>query len=85
MKPFEEITKELSSATTTIASVIPLIYTLKTHQNQKKIQEDTSEKFKLMVTKMVHNISDRFQDIWNNKIYTKATYLDPRYKLKFFY
>lgn len=84
LKPFEEITKELSSATATIASVIPLLYTLKNTLETEKIKEDTSENFKLMVTKMVHNISVRFQDIENNKIYTIATYLDPRYKLKFF-
>lgn len=84
LKPFEEITKELSSATATIASVIPLIYTLKNTLEIEKNKEDTSENFKLMVTKMVHDISVRFQDIENNKIYTIATYLDPRYKLKFF-
>nr|XP_022909104.1 zinc finger BED domain-containing protein 4-like [Onthophagus taurus] len=84
LKPFEEITKEFSSATATIASVIPLIYTLKNTLETEKIKEDTSENFKLMITKMVHNISVRFQDIENNKIYTIATYLDPRYKLKFF-
>nr|XP_026496974.1 zinc finger BED domain-containing protein 4-like [Vanessa tameamea] len=84
LKPFEEITKELSSATTTIASVIPLIYTLKNTLETEKNKEDTSENFKLIVTKMIHNISVRFQDIEHNKIYTIATYLDPRYKLKFF-
>ncbi|KAL0861646.1 hypothetical protein ABMA27_009140 [Loxostege sticticalis] len=84
LKPFEEITNELSSATATVASVIPLIYTLKNTLEAEKIKEDTSENFKLMVTKMIHNISGRFQDIENNKIYTIATYLDPRYKLKFF-
>lgn len=84
LKPFEEITKELSSAAATIASVIPLIYTLKNTLEIEKMKEDTSERFKLMVTKMIHNISVGFQDIWNNKIYTVATYLDPRYKLKFF-
>lgn len=84
LKPFEEITKELSNATATIASVIPLIYTLKNTLEAEKIKEDTSENFKLMVAKMIHNISGRFQDIENNKIYTIATYLDPRYKLKFF-
>ncbi|XP_071052451.1 zinc finger BED domain-containing protein 4-like [Onthophagus taurus] len=70
LKPFEEITKEFSSATATIASVIPLIYTLKNTLETEKIKEDTSENFKLMITKMVHNISVRFQDIENNKIYT---------------
>ena len=33
---------------------------------------------------MIQDISVRFQDIEINKIYTIATYLDPRYKLKFF-
>ncbi|CAG5029755.1 unnamed protein product [Parnassius apollo] len=33
---------------------------------------------------MIQDINVRFQDIENNKIYTIATYLDPRFKLKFF-
>ena len=37
-----------------------------------------------MIAKMIQDISVRFQDIEINKIYTIATYLDPRYKLKFF-
>ncbi|CAK1579976.1 unnamed protein product [Parnassius mnemosyne] len=84
LKPFEEITKELSSATATIASVIPLIYTLKNTLETEKSKEETSENFKLMITKMIQDINVRFQDIENNKIYTIATYLDPRFKLKFF-
>lgn len=82
--PFEEITKELSSATATIASVIPLIYTLKNTLEIEKNKEDTSENFQLMIAQMIQDINVRFQDIENNKIYTIATYLDPRYKLKFF-
>ena len=35
LKPFEEITKELSSANATIASVISFIYTLKTTLEKK--------------------------------------------------
>ncbi|XP_037292450.1 zinc finger BED domain-containing protein 4-like, partial [Manduca sexta] len=84
LMPFEEITKELSSATATIASVIPLIYTLKNTLETEKYKEDTSDNFKLMITKMIQDLNIRFQDIENNKIYTIATYLDPRYKLKFF-
>ncbi|CAK1603352.1 unnamed protein product [Parnassius mnemosyne] len=84
LKPFEEITKELSSATAIIASVIPLIYTLKNTLETEKSKEETSENFKLMITKMIQDINVRFQDIENNKIYTIATYLDPRFKLKFF-
>ncbi|CAF4878353.1 unnamed protein product [Pieris macdunnoughi] len=84
LMPFEEITKELSSATATIASVIPLIYTLKNTLETEKNKEDTSDNFNLMITKMIQDINVRFQDIQNNKLYTIATYLDPRYKLKFF-
>lgn len=84
LKPFEEITKELSSSTATIASVIPLIYTLKNTLETKKSKEDTSGSFKLMITKMIQDINVKFQEIQNNKLYTISTYLDPRYKLKFF-
>lgn len=64
----------MSYSTAAIALVIPLIYTLKNTLETEKIKGDTSENFKLMITKMVHNI--RFQDIENNKIYKLLAKID---------
>lgn len=82
--PFEEITKELSSASATMASVIPFIYTLRNKLEAEKNKEITTENFNKMISKMVQDINSRFQDIETNKIYTIANFLDPRFKLKFF-
>lgn len=64
--------------------MIPLIYTLENTLEKEKKKENPSKNFKMIITKMIQDIDIKFHDIQNNKLYTIATYLDPRYKLKFF-
>lgn len=68
LTPFEEITRNLSDTKTCILPVIPLIHVLKHTLLVEKEKSDTNQNFQNII----------------QKLYSLATYLDPRYKLKFF-
>jgi hypothetical protein len=70
LSPFEQATRELSSSEALISSVIPIINIL-----MKKLDEE------LNTTEEIHS---KFSDLKNNTLFTVSTYLDPRYKHKFF-
>jgi hypothetical protein len=86
MQPFEEITRNLSNSQVSISSVIPLIEVLMTTLQQEETKPDTSEQFQNFTRKLRDelNSSTRFGDLMKDDKYTIATYLDPRYKSKFF-
>lgn len=84
LSPFEEITRNLSDAKTSISSVIPLIYVLKRTLQGEKEKSDTNQGFQSIIQKLIENINSRFCDLSSNTLFSLATYLDPRYKLKFF-
>jgi hypothetical protein len=86
MQPFEEITRNLSNSQVSISSFIPLIEVLMTTLQQEETKPDTSEQFQNFTRKLRDelNSSTRFGDLMKDDKYTIATYLDPRYKSKFF-
>ncbi|XP_047519017.1 zinc finger BED domain-containing protein 4-like [Pieris napi] len=84
LTPFEEITRNLSDTNTCISSVIPLIHVLKHTLQMEKEKIDTNPNFKNIIQKLIEDINSRFCDLQSNTLYSLATYLDPRYKLKFF-
>lgn len=84
LTPFEEITRSLSDTKTCISSVIPLIHVLKHTLQVEKEKLDTQQNFMSITGKLIEDINSRFGDLPSNTLYTLATYLDPRYKLKFF-
>lgn len=84
LKPFEEITRELSSTKILISSVIPLIYVLKSTLQEEECKTDISVISKRIIRKLINELNSRFGELHNNKLFAIATYLDPRYKLKFF-
>lgn len=81
---FEEGTRELSNSNTMISSVIPLIHILTKKLDQELSKPDNSDAIRQLVTTIKTNICDKFLDINNNFLFAISTYLDPRYKSKFF-
>ena len=80
LQPIEEITKAISADSTSIAVVIPLIRmltkTLEKHHNDAGIRTMKKEMFK--------SLQKRFKNIENNEHAVIATFVDPRFKNKFF-
>lgn len=84
LKPFEEITRELSSSNSTISSVIPLIHALKSNLAVEQLKENALPVIKKVIEKLILEINVRFSELHKIPVYAISTYLDPRYKLKFF-
>ncbi|CAB4059527.1 unnamed protein product [Lepeophtheirus salmonis] len=112
LKPYEEITKQLSSSSSSISDVIPLIVSLKIalqtstreilpaqrtsamsdseefkdHSSESidKDETETTNIIHLMKVAMREALDQQFADVESHNIYRLATYLDPRYKDKFF-
>lgn len=84
LNPFEEIISNLSDTKTCISSVIPLIHGLKHTLQIEKEKPEANLNLKTMIIKVTEDINAKFCDLQNNILYALATYLDPRYKLKFF-
>ena len=79
LKPFDEITKTISSADSTLSDVIPLVATIKSVlRNVTDIEGVT-----LMRETLLSEINNRFDSLQKNDVYVAATFLDPRYKSKF--
>lgn len=82
LKPFDEVTKSLSSTEACISSVIPLIHVL-TCTMQTFLRE-TDGDWQIVIQKITEEINTRFGELPNKNLYAIATYLDPKYKTKFF-
>lgn len=80
LKPFEEITKIISSNCSSISEVIPH---LKILQKYLEIYNDGNKEIMEMKVLLENDLKSRF-DVEYNKIFTLATLLDPRYKQQFF-
>jgi len=81
LKPFEELTKRISSNKSIISEVIPAIMILDTFLNRP----NTSH-FGVGTTKdiMLTRLSKRFEKVIKDDNLIIATFLDPRFKLLFF-
>ncbi|XP_013145332.1 PREDICTED: zinc finger BED domain-containing protein 4 [Papilio polytes] len=84
LTPFEEIRNSLIDTKTCISSVIPMVYVLKHTLKQEKDKPDTNQVFETLISELIDELNSRFSDLSTNTLYSLATYLDPRYKLKFF-
>ncbi|XP_050508041.1 zinc finger BED domain-containing protein 4-like [Diabrotica virgifera virgifera] len=81
LRPFEEITKELSASDVSISSVIPLITTL------EKVVHDldsSDEHIGDTITVLKDELIRKFSGLENEILFSTATFIDPRYKSKFF-
>ena len=81
LRPFEELTKRISSNKSIISEVIPAIMSLNSFLNHP-----SSIHFGVGTTKdvMISRIHKRFENVMKNKNLILATFLDPRFKLSFF-
>ncbi|KAJ3661175.1 hypothetical protein Zmor_005584 [Zophobas morio] len=84
LKPFEEATRELSNSHTLISSVIPIIKMLGKKLDDYLTRPQDSDPIRVAVTTLKTEVSAKFSLLEENNLYVIATYLDPRYKHKFF-
>ncbi|XP_063924783.1 zinc finger BED domain-containing protein 4-like [Zophobas morio] len=85
LKPFEEATRELSNSHTLISSVIPIIKMLAKKLDDYLTRSKDSDSIRVAVTTLKTEVSAKFSTLLEeNNLYVIATYLDPRYKHKFF-
>ncbi|XP_072377711.1 zinc finger BED domain-containing protein 4-like [Diabrotica undecimpunctata] len=81
LRPFEEVTRELSAVDVSISSVIPLIATL------EKVVHDldsSDEHIGDTITVIKDELIRKFSGLENEILFATATFIDPRYKAKFF-
>lgn len=79
LRPFEELTREMSAENACISTVLPAVMTLK-----RFIHNETDNRgIKQMETRMLTSLQDRFEGLEGNAVLVVATSLDPRYKTKF--
>lgn len=80
LKPFEEITKQISSSRSLISEVIPILTALKLYLSK------SGDFFGVGTIKdtLLQNLEKHFASIQDKEHYSIATVLDPRFKVFFF-
>ncbi|KAI2648703.1 Zinc finger BED domain-containing protein 4 [Labeo rohita] len=81
LAPLEEVTKQISSSTSSVAEVIPSVTVLK-RLLARESQEDTG--IKTMKTTLLEAVKKQFATIEEEPLYVVATLLDPRFKDRYF-
>lgn len=79
LKPFDEVTKTISSADSCMSDVIPLVATMKAVLKNITNVEGVAA----MRETLLCEINNRFDYLQKHDGYVAATFLDPRYKIKF--
>src|ERR1700755_2939720 len=80
LKPFEELANTISSAESCLSDGIPLVSTLKVVLTNVIKSKGVSG----MTETLMKEMNGRFENLEYDDAYTIATFLDPRYKTKFF-
>ncbi|KAI4455847.1 zinc finger bed domain-containing protein 4 [Holotrichia oblita] len=83
LKPFEEVTKIISSNFSSISEIIPHLKTLQKYLSHYIDENDQIMQLKVILENELKTRFERF-GLEQNKLFTLATLLDPRYKLHFF-
>jgi hypothetical protein len=78
--PFEEMTQRLTSEKSTISMVIPAIKALKLSISSRACASEITLQIKIT---LLNSIEIRFGSIRRELNYTVATFLDPRFKLRY--
>ncbi|XP_013880066.1 zinc finger BED domain-containing protein 4 [Austrofundulus limnaeus] len=81
LTPFEELTTNVSAASSTAADVIPSIHVLIRFLSK---ESEDDQGIQTMKTTLLDAVRRRFKHIESEPLYTVATLLDPRYKDKYF-
>lgn len=77
LAPFEEMTREVSGSSTSVADVIPIVCVLK----RVLIRENKADQgIKTMKSTLLDLVNRRFNEVESTLLYSVATLLDPRYK-----
>lgn len=97
LEPYEELAKQMSDSSSTVADIIPLFACLKNVlepttvesapkdlESDDESQEDYQKHVNYMKETMRTEINKKFVGLEMDNNYRVATYLDPRYKGKFF-
>lgn len=84
LRPFEEATRELSNSHALISSIIPIIQMLEKKVDDYLTRSHEFDPIRQAVTTLKSELSTKFATLTDNNLYIIATYLDPRYKHKFF-
>lgn len=79
LKPFQELTAEVSAASSTAADVIPSVRVL-----IRFLESESEEQRGIQTTKatLLDAVHTRFDTVETEPLYAVATILDPRYKDK---
>ncbi|XP_076828944.1 zinc finger BED domain-containing protein 4-like [Brachyhypopomus gauderio] len=77
LAPFEELTREVSSSSSSASDVIPIVCVLKRFLSRENEDDEGIKKMKSILLEAVNR---RFRDVESEPLYTFATLLDPRYK-----
>lgn len=83
LQPFEEITKKMSSTYSCISEVIPNCMILSKYLAKDDVQE-ASANVNTMRLALKEGLDKRFRGIEDDKCYSLATLMDPRFKMNFF-
>ncbi|XP_047127648.1 zinc finger BED domain-containing protein 4 [Hydra vulgaris] len=89
LKPFFQLTQEMSSEITTLSSVIPNMCSLKKFMSKCQVDLSIQETKNRLTTSLKNRFFSEINDakslnILKNRYYVIATSIDPRYKFSFF-
>ncbi|XP_023219004.1 zinc finger BED domain-containing protein 4-like [Centruroides sculpturatus] len=91
LKPLEDTTKKLSAQNICISDVIPLVRALNKLYDEIQISANSGETLNIstpavldFLSSLKNELDYRFSEIDKNILFQIATFLDPRYKGKFF-
>ncbi|XP_004206689.2 zinc finger BED domain-containing protein 4-like [Hydra vulgaris] len=89
LKPFFQLTQEMSSEITTLSSVIPNMCSLKKFMSKCQVDLSIQETKNRLTTSLKNRFFSEINDakslnILKNRYYIIATSIDPRYKFSFF-
>lgn len=81
LKPFKEITTEISSEkSVTISKIVVLSKSLIKYCNKIKSEHNTCMQISKMIGVLVSEVDARFRSLELNPLYAESTILDPRFK-----
>ncbi len=80
LKPFVEITNEVSEKNVTISKVIPLSRCISNYLRRLLLNQQLCRELSGAITKMLEEMTLRFNDVEDNTLLAESTFLDPRFK-----
>ncbi|XP_051571231.1 zinc finger BED domain-containing protein 4-like [Myxocyprinus asiaticus] len=82
--PFEEMTREETASSASVADVIPIVCVLKHVLSQENEADQAIKMIDLMKSTLLDAVNRCFNDVESEPLYSVATLLDPHYKDRYF-